>query len=843
MKILRAEIENFKPYEEVTLPHEGQLGEGLFLINGDNSMGKTSLIEAVLWGLLGDSLMDVKKKSMLVRTGATGCKVDIIFELGGSQFRIVRKMTIRKSRNPKSDVQFNSDAVLSKKEGTKFVPLFSGAVPVNREVEKLLGITAENIEKTVYVRQKEVDKLALADPKELRELVSGLFGLDEFDRVKANLSDKASNLQAEIAGLQFEVGSVPTERKELERAESSLKSKKSEFNKKSNELLKIVENLKHFPSESQLVSLRYGIEEVQKKESEILRARAQIDEKNDYIRTQNARVKQIKGEIKNFEKLRDSDIKHLRKIPSAEQLEKIQQIFNNIASHENSIKKLVGKSKIKPDFDPIVVPEQVSQSYLQFDDEVENLRKLKKECESKIDHVKSEITANKTLADLKKKSVNHVEDKGNCPVCKSIIKDTKAMIGLLTKESKEITTILESLESSNEKLKSELDKIDEEIKIKENYKDMLNKLQPLVEELIEERKKSNSAIATLAKKDSAYSIITLEIVNSLASKRVELETNLCSYNQNIASLNSNIKNENKTVEDYTKQLELLKKKEKQLTAEIEKINFDLLAILQKFSARDMKGFLAKFNCERLDELFAACKSLRELVKEKEESVDSLRKDTLSLEDEIKQRKARIEELSKKAEELERKSRELRHVKFLKGEIDGFISNYIVEDKLAEVLRHTTNSYLTPFTDGRYVIDKIYPTVRRTKGMESHGLEISLIDNKDNLPKFKEQLSGGDETALGLALRIAISKLMARIRPFKDSEIKPPLINSVMLDEPMASLDSSRRRNLVNILTQDQSFKQMFLITHTDMDFGDYNSIVVSDDESGKRNLAYNTVRL
>ena len=57
-------------------------------------------------------------------------------------------------------------------------------------------------------------------------------------------------------------------------------------------------------------------------------------------------------------------------------------------------------------------------------------------------------------------------------------------------------------------------------------------------------------------------------------------------------------------------------------------------------------------------------------------------------------------------------------------------------------------------------------------MESHGLEIILMDNKDNIVKTKDQLSGGDETALGLALRIAISKLVAKIRPFKDAERRP-----------------------------------------------------------------------
>ncbi len=163
--------------------------------------------------------------------------------------------------------------------------------------------------------------------------------------------------------------------------------------------------------------------------------------------------------------------------------------------------------------------------------------------------------------------------------------------------------------------------------------------------------------------------------------------------------------------------------------------------------------------------------------------------------------------------------------------------------MAEALKQTANQYLTPFTDGRYTIDRISSTMRRVKSMESHGLEITLHDGKDNIIKHKDHLSGGDETALGLALRIAISKLMARIRPFKNSERKPPLINSIMMDEPMASLDSSRRRILIRVLTQDKTFRQIFLITHTEIDFGDYHSISVREDGGGARKIEFKPMEL
>jgi DNA repair exonuclease SbcCD ATPase subunit len=85
--------------------------------------------------------------------------------------------------------------------------------------------------------------------------------------------------------------------------------------------------------------------------------------------------------------------------------------------------------------------------------------------------------------------------------------------------------------------------------------------------------------------------------------------------------------------------------------------------------------------------------------------------------------------------------------------------------------------------------------------------------------------------------------MARIRPFKNSEKRSPIINSIIMDEPMASLDSNRRCILLHILTQDKSFNQIFLVTHTDIEFGDYHSILLEEDGYGKRRISYKPIQL
>ena len=48
MKLLRLELKNFKPFRDLILPEDGELPDGLIIIKGGNSTGKSSIFEAVL---------------------------------------------------------------------------------------------------------------------------------------------------------------------------------------------------------------------------------------------------------------------------------------------------------------------------------------------------------------------------------------------------------------------------------------------------------------------------------------------------------------------------------------------------------------------------------------------------------------------------------------------------------------------------------------------------------------------------------------------------------------------------------------------------------------------------
>ena len=811
-------------------------------------MGKTSFVQGMLWGLLGDSLMNDQKRKSLVKRGESSCKVNIIFDLGGTQYRIIRKLNLRKAKSTSNETDFNEETVLSKKDNVhdKFVSISNRSKPVNEEVERMLGVSADIIEKTVYVRQKDVDRLALADPRELRELIMTLFGLDEFERVKRDLANMSCELQDAIDILKEEVGGLNAEKKELVRRRSELEKKEQEFKEVDADLKTNKDELSRLPSEDILNKIKTNETEINTKNNDLQLVNYLITEKTNYMTSQEQRIESLRKNIAELEGKKAHDEYTLEQFPSKENLHKLNELISEIRTKEHQIKTLVNRSSITLDFDPIMQPENINYNLDKVSNELEALKGVKEQAHDSIEYLRRVSTSTEVLCGIKKSSMRYIVEQDKCPVCNNPIDNKEKMILDLNQEMRDIEENYKDVNLEAKRAVEEHAEIDRKIESKNKIKGLFENLFTISDDLVNHRDLLLSILSQYSVK-SIHEFLSQKgcsTVGDMISQMSKLEFEIANYDNNMQLQDRQIHEEYVRYKKYEEQLSQSKDRMENIINDITQLKNKQQQYLSDLLAVSLDDLTHRFECKTIDEILVKRKTMEASIANKQKISDMVEIQIASLKEEIKNREASITKLSQKETIMAKKENEMRHVKYLRGEIDGFISNYVVEGRMVGVLRQATNEYLTQLTEGRYTIDKISSTMRRIRGgMESHGLEMTLMDSKDNMIKNKDQLSGGDETSLGLALRIAISKLMARIRPFKNSEKKPPLINSIIMDEPMASLDSCRRHILVNMLTQDKSFKQVFLITHTDFEFGDYNSIMVTEDENGKRLINYTPLRL
>lgn len=214
--------------------------------------------------------------------------------------------------------------------------------------------------------------------------------------------------------------------------------------------------------------------------------------------------------------------------------------------------------------------------------------------------------------------------------------------------------------------------------------------------------------------------------------------------------------------------------------------------------------------------------LRNEVTSLETSLKALRIQISEIERNIQREQDEITKLEGKRSEMERIGSEIaelknmnEHAKYVRRKlVSGFVTDYVFQKRLLGIIRGATNPYVRSFTNGQYTAIDLEPTA--AKGRGGAGLLLKIWDERDQAWKKTSQLSFGDRTAISLGLRMGISRTMSSIRPLKDSPVVTPRVRSVLLDEPLGGLDKTRREAVVRNLVNDQSFEQILLITHTDV---------------------------
>ncbi len=854
MKILKIESKNFKPFDNISIPYEGYLGEGFFIIKGKNSMGKTSIIESILWGLLGEHLMAEKDRKSIIKTGESKCEVAITFEISDILYRVIRTIEVIRKRKSFPESQndlVKSSALLFKKEKNedKFIQLCRGPNIVNQEIESLLGVYPEVIEKTVYIRQKEVDKLALADPSELRELIKNLFGLNDFDdHIKKYLKNQINNINEEIKDLKIQIGSLLTEQNELEKEKQILEEKDEKLSLKLQEIKKDKSTLMSYPSQEILHKIKVIIEKIEKHKNDLDYREKMYNYKKENVSVQENRIKDFQDKIFLLNSKISNLSKELQEYPPKDSIRKASDILKGIINDEKQIRNLISKSnqRLNIDIQNISINNVEELKKVKEKNQIE-LEKSDKERISILnimEEYKKNLTSNQLLYVIQNNSIKYIQDKDKCPICSSYINDKNTLIFDLKRERENIFNKENSFKKEISQLEKKLKKIETELDEKKGARQLIEVIVTIVNGLIEKRfnfyDELNSISEVYKKYNNELNQLNSRIIDDLISSISEIENNIFSSKELVKNFKERIESEKIKLEKMKKEINIFNKEKNDIFLKLESNKLNLQTFCDDIKVSNIHNLLANFYCNSIDDLISKRLNVTVRIEEKAKTIENIQGDISYLTEEIEIRTKKIISLRTAEEKLKEKEYLLKHVLFLLGEIDGFISTDIVEGRLSDVLMKSTNFYLIPFTEGRYEIANISSTMRKIKDRISHGLTLTLVDNKDHITKNKEQLSGGDESALGLALRISISKLMSTIRPFKHVEKKVPMINFIIMDEPMTSLDEFRRNVIMNILMKDQSFRQIFLISHAEIneEENNYHSIVINDNENSKRMVEY-----
>jgi DNA repair protein SbcC/Rad50 len=258
-------------------------------ISGNNGHGKSALIDALTWALWGQSR--ASSDDELIHAGQNEVEVEFEFAVGLQRYRILRRHT--KPKSQKSSGQTILEFQLSTPEGFK---VLSGDTTsqTQQKIIQLLHMDYDTFINSAFLRQGRADEFTKKRPAERKQVLANILQLSIYDQLEEiakeqarDHSDITAQLETALSGIREEMINKPLYESEFEQAKTELSQS---------------ENLTR-GLEAHLQSLRQNKQSLENKKTQLAELTTHIQEREiDYQRwTDQARQCQL--HIKGYEDL------------------------------------------------------------------------------------------------------------------------------------------------------------------------------------------------------------------------------------------------------------------------------------------------------------------------------------------------------------------------------------------------------------------------------------------------------------------------------------------------------------------------------------------------------------
>ena len=176
---VRLQLKNFMSYGTGVPPLE-LAGVRLACLSGDNGNGKTALLDAITWALFGETR--ASSEDDIVRLGADDCAVLLDFIVGGDKYRIKRQRGKRGGAVWELQI-WQEDGSLRSLSGTN-------SRETKSKIEQLLRMDYKTFLASGYLAQGRADEFARATVTERKKVLADILDLSRYERLEELAKEK-----------------------------------------------------------------------------------------------------------------------------------------------------------------------------------------------------------------------------------------------------------------------------------------------------------------------------------------------------------------------------------------------------------------------------------------------------------------------------------------------------------------------------------------------------------------------------------------------------------------------------------------------------------------------------
>ncbi|MBS3137991.1 SMC family ATPase [Candidatus Woesearchaeota archaeon] len=790
-------LQNIRSYleEEIVFP------EGSVLLSGDIGSGKTTILLAIEFALFGFNKNDLTGDSLL-RHGKHEGNIELCFDI--EQKKIVVKRFLRRSNAVKQEqgyIMINNERI------------DCTAVELKTKILELLGYPLSLVSKsrdilfryTVYTPQDAM-KMILQEDKEYRlETLRKLFNLDKYKKVRENLQivikdykthkqlyeqqveylfEKQSLLQQYIVKKSNLVSDIVVLKKKLKEITDIIQLQ----NKAVEECLLIINEQKRLANE-----IAVEKEKLNNLHSLIKKDKQHIQETSQQLTELEKKKKEIKIE-KITKKSKDEIITEIKR-DEAELMQIKEQLIKLQQQQEFAEKRLLyADSEIGKYKQQIVVFSKKKERKDTLQKNIEQKEQLQDEIaarEQMLQKLLLQLSEVETTAAIIQTSIDNIKALNKCFTCLQTITDDYKEKAALDAEQKkkellERKEILLQQKTKNQKSFGELQERMKQLLIDEREYILLNQEIRQLEEktaLLHEKEKE---VMQIERERKEIKILIEQIFNGEVLYEKIIENNkllelVRKYEQSLQEL--------QLISAMITEKQVFVSKINELLQQYEKQEKDLHLFIEQ------KQLLIK-DIDKLNSEFLEKRKLLEKMIIDEKTVSSeLTKQTTEAQFLDKD----IERINK---EIEDKNKIKEKIAAVNNLINWFSDKFTPLTVLLEkqimltIYREFNECFITWFTT---LMDDESVTIRLDE-------DFTPIIHQNGYDTSFEYLSGGEKTAVALAYRLALNKV---VNDYVSSVMTKDII---ILDEPTEGFSYEQLDKMKDVLDQI-NVKQVIIVSH------------------------------
>jgi len=747
-------LKNWKVHLNSTLTFE----RGVNLIVGNIGSGKTSVLDAICFGLYGTfpdlQSRKVKIDDLIMRKPFEKDEAEIYVEFEVNGKILSARRVLKKGRG--SYAEFRENGKLLEIQSSQ---------RVTELVEKELKTSYELFSKIIYAEQNGLDYFLRLQAGERKKKIDELLMIEKFEKARSSASSLIHRLELIVKDKEKYLASIDFERmkRELEeikaeivRIDEDIKSKKLYLSEIASQRILLEDEYKKAKEikeklEEEMRSLK-GIESLlEEGKKEILRLESEVKGINK---------EEIEKKLKENEKLKKELEPYLKE--NEEKLEKLQKELSKIESEIQYYSRKIDEAKAK-----LQEIEKI-EKYLQeieksFNENIlSEKEKKRQEIVTSIEVLRSEIKKDEEAI----LQLSYAESK--CPVCETKLTEEKKK-KIVEKKQKEIEENKKEIEKLiKEKVEAErlIDEIKKKLKEIEGMKILAKDKERVLKELefdknalkIDEDNKANIS------KEIESMRSEIKEKEELLRRTLEEKSNLEAIRQRILDLESLIERRR----EYEKRKEEIEKKIVELERLVEGKNIEEMG-------KRLIGLISKEK-----EVAMEIKGMEEIVRRETKRKEEIEKS--------------LEFAEREKTQVERLNKILIDLKVFKQALE------ITQVKIREDFIETVNHYMANIWPSLYPYSDYISLALK---IEEGDYVLQLQERSERWVNVEGIASGGERSLACLALRIAFSLALA------------PQLRILILDEPTHNLDQKAVEELAKVLRENISefMDQVFIITH------------------------------